>query len=83
MNDTTPQMTRKMCALIQKKTPAERLKMGLSMYETSKYLITRAILEENPQISKSALRQEIFLKFYGNDFDQKEQMKILQHLSKE
>jgi hypothetical protein len=81
MNDTTPDMTKKMCEMIQKKTPAERLKMGWSMYETSKQMVTRAILKSNPTISDSDLRQELFLKFYFNDFDSEKQKKILQHFA--
>ncbi len=82
MRDTTPEMTQKMCEMIRNKSPTERLKMGESMYETSKYLIIRAILEENPQISKADLRKEIFLKFYGNDYDPIQQEKIIKHLQK-
>lgn len=81
MNDTSPEMTRKMCEMIQRKTPSERSKMGWSMYQTSKQLVTRSILERNPHISEAELRQELFLKFYFNDFDQEQQNKILQHLA--
>ena len=81
MNDTSAKMTRKVCELIQEKTPQERVKMGCSMHQTSKYLITRAILESDPLISKSELRQEIFLKFYGNDFDLDTKQKILRYFS--
>lgn len=80
MNDTSPEMQEKMYELISKKTPEERLKMGWSMYETSKYLVTQAILRENPSISEAELRQELFLKFYGNDFSPEESKKILEHL---
>jgi hypothetical protein len=79
MDDTTLEITEKVCELFQKKTPIERLKMGCSMYETSKYLVTRAILENNPDISAEGLRQELFLKFYANDFDLESQEKILDH----
>jgi len=80
MRDTSLESAQKMAEMIQKKTPLERLKMGCSMYETSKYLIIRAILEENPNISKAGLRRELFLKFYRNDFDPIQREKILRHL---
>jgi hypothetical protein len=82
MRDTPQDITQKMCEMIQAKSPAERCKMGCSMYETSRYLIIRAILRDNPHISKEALRQALFLKFYGNDFDLKTRKKILQHLKR-
>ncbi|MCE5295110.1 MAG: hypothetical protein LLF94_10935 [Chlamydiales bacterium] len=80
MRDTTHEMTVKMREMIQLKSPIERLKMGSSMYETSKRLITRAILENNPTISKLQFRREFFLKFYGNDFCNRDLEKILSYL---
>lgn len=82
MNDTSPEMAQKMRELIQLKTPIERLTMGWSMYETSKYLIIRGILEENPNISEVALRQEVFLRFYREDFNPAEREKILNYIEK-
>lgn len=80
MEDTSPEIAEKMREMYQKKSPLERLQMGCSMYDMSRYLITCAILRENPNISKSAFRQEIFLRFYGNDFEPEEREKILNHL---
>ena len=54
--------------------------MGCEMYETSKYLVTRAILEQEPGISEVNFRKEFFLKFYGDDFGLIEREKILKHL---
>jgi len=69
MHDTTPEMAQKMSEMMQTKSPLERLEMGCSMYETSRQLLIRAILEHHPKISEAELRRELFLKFYGNDFD--------------
>lgn len=68
MNDTSPEMAEKMRELFRKKTPLERVLMGCSMHATSRYLITCAILRDNPTISKKELRREVFMRFYGNDF---------------
>ncbi len=81
MHDTTPEMAEKMREMIRAKSPIERLMMGCSMYETSRYLISRAILENEPNISKTAFRQELFLKFYGNDVDPIEREKILEYIA--
>jgi len=80
MFDTSPDITRKMCEMILMKTPLERLEMGCSMHETSKYLLTRAILEASPNITKKELKVELFLKFYSNDFDSFQKAKIVHHL---
>jgi hypothetical protein len=81
MNDTSPEITEKMCEMFRTKTPQERFRMGCSMYDTSRYLVTRAILRENPHISPAALRQELFLKFYGDDFNPTERQRILDYLA--
>lgn len=80
MDDTTPEIAEKMREMIRMKSPIERFKMGCSMYDTSKYLVIRGILEDNPNISETDLRKELFLKFYGNDFDSVKRQKILDHL---
>lgn len=82
MDDTSLEMAEKMREMIRLKTPVERFKMGCSMYETSRYLVIRSILETNPNISKAGLQKELFLKFYGNDFDSVEKAKILSHFEK-
>lgn len=80
MNDTSPDIEKKIYDLFESKSPLERIQMGCSMIDTSKYLITCAILRDHPNISKKDLRREIFLRFYGNDFDPEEQEKIIRHL---
>ncbi len=80
MNDTSAEMDEKMREMIRIKTPLERLKMGSSMYATSRYLIERAIVEQNPLISKKELKKEVFLKFYGNDFSKEDCEKIVKYL---
>jgi len=80
MDDISPEMAQKVCEMIQEKTPYERVVMGCSMNETSRYLVTQGILHDNPNISTSELRQELFLKFYNNDFSNSEIDKIQKHL---
>lgn len=66
--------------MIRRKTPGERLEMGCSMYDFSKTLVVRALLEERPHLSPAELRGELFLRFYGNDFNPPAHQKILTHL---
>lgn len=80
MLDTNPEIEQKMYEMFRQKSPIARAKIGSSMHKTSKHLVTRAILEHNPGISKANLRKELFLKFYGNDFSPYERDKILQYL---
>ncbi|NGX27341.1 MAG: hypothetical protein K940chlam6_01275 [Chlamydiae bacterium] len=80
MRDTTPEIEQKVREMMELKSPTERVKMGFSMYETSKYIVTQSILHSNPHISKSDLRREIFLRFYGDDFTPEKREKIIKHL---
>lgn len=81
MNDTDLKMSAKMVEMIRQKSPAERLAMGCSMYDFSKRLVTSSILKEKPHLSPSELRTELFLRFYGNDFDLAKQQKIIRHIA--
>jgi hypothetical protein len=79
MDDTKSDIAEKVRELFQLKSPIERLKMGLSMHETSKYLVARSIYENTPIYSGAELRREMFLRFYGDDFDPEMREKILRH----
>ena len=81
MKDTSPQMEEKMREMIRRKSPEERFKMGCSMYDFSKELVIHAIRESNPGISPAALKRELFLRFYGNDFTPVALAKILERFS--
>lgn len=81
MNDTLPQIAEKMRELISAKTPEERLKMGCSMYDFSRRLVIHSILKSQPHLSTAELNRELFLRFYGNDFNPAKRQEILGHLS--
>jgi hypothetical protein len=82
MNDTTFEMAEKMREMCRLKTPAERFKMGCSMYDTSRYLVTFSILRNNPDSSKADLQKELFLSFYRDDFNLPEREAIVAHFEK-
>ena len=81
MNDTSPEISKKMCEMIRSKSPIERLKMGCAMTSTSKQLITSAVKRKNPGISKTELRKELFLAFYRSDFDASKRQAIIAYLT--
>ena len=61
------------------KTPQERLEMGFSMFTFAKALI-RSSLEQKGDMPRGILRQQLFLRLYGDEFDDMEKNKILEHL---
>ena len=67
--------------LVQAKSFEQRLIMGCSMFDCSKQLVINAILREAPNLAPSQLRAEVFLKFYGNEFDSEHSGKIVRHLN--
>ena len=77
MNDTSPEMELKMREMMMKKRPAERLRMGCSMFDMAKRLVISSIRQKDRAVTPRNLKKEIFLRFYGNDFDRATQQKIL------
>jgi hypothetical protein len=82
MNDTPPEIEEKVREIFRKKTPEERIRMGCEMYDASRYLVQQALLRENPNISEVELKQQLFLRFYGNEFSKEKLDGILAHLAK-
>jgi len=82
MDDTPKYITEKLHALLEKKSYTERYQMSWSMYLTSRFLVLRGIKEEHPEYTDIDLRKELFLRFYGDDFNEEQKKKILAHLSK-
>lgn len=82
MNDTSLLLKQKMQELMQARSPEQRLIMGCSMFNCSKRLVINAILRQTPNLAPFELRTELFLKFYGNEFDVDHSEKIIRHLSR-
>jgi hypothetical protein len=79
MDDTSSDIAERVLQMFQEKSPIERLKMGFSMTDTSRHLVANANYENTHIYSAAGLRQELFLRFYGNDFDSATKQKILDH----
>jgi len=80
VKDTPPEMEAKYRALLLARSGEERLKMGDSMYATARALVVASILAADPGASPAALRQAIFLRFYGHEFDGATRDRILARL---
>jgi hypothetical protein len=68
--------------MLMKRSGEERLKMGCSMHATVQALVRASILENEPSLSRAALRKALFLRFYGQDFGPAQGRKILRALDK-
>jgi hypothetical protein len=74
MKDTSEAMERIYNEMIMKKTPEERFRMGLSMLNTARRIVFSTIKD------KERWREEMFLRFYGDEFTDEQKEKILNSL---
>ena len=77
MNDTRPEIAEKYRQMLLSRSGGERLRMGSSMNATARALIRGSVLARDPQASPGAIRRELFLRFYGHEFDAAAREKIL------
>ena len=80
MRDTTPEVETFYRRLMMERSGAERLRMACEMFSTAKALARAGILAQNPNLSEREVRREIFLRFYGKDFDAPSLSKIMRAL---
>lgn len=73
MNDTSKKIEDLYFDMIIKKTPIERLKMGFSMLESARKIVLSTIKD------KKNIKRELFLRFYGDDFDHITKKKIIKN----
>jgi hypothetical protein len=80
MNDTHPKIAIHFRNLLMSKTGQERLLMGCSMYDTAKEIVRSSIFNDHPGITETEMIKEIFLRFYGHEFNQDEREKVISFL---
>lgn len=81
MNDTHPKIARIFQEMLMSRSGVERMMMGFSMHETARQLVIASVLNKNPNATPAEIRRALFLRFYGNDFDEETKEKILQALA--
>lgn len=77
MNDTSVKMEERYRALLMHRTGEERLIMGCAMRDTARAFVEASLREKNPEATVAAIRQGLFLRFYGHEFDTSTRAKIL------
>lgn len=80
MNDTPEDIEIKYREMLFSRSPAERLRMASSMFDSARTLATAGILAEQPGVTPGELRAKLFLRFYGSDFPASECQRILSKL---
>ncbi len=77
MFDTHPEIAARFRDLMMSKTGQERLLMGCSMYDTAKRIVLSAVRDRRPGITDVEMRKEIFLRFYGQEFNEADRDKLI------
>jgi hypothetical protein len=80
MKDTSPEMETRYRAMLLARSGEERLRMAGSMYATARALVVASVRHANPTASPAEIRQAIFLRFYGHEFDEPTRARILARL---
>ena len=68
MNDTTPDIQKRLAAMIAELSPTERLRMVSSMFDTGRTLVRSGLLKQNESLNEGQIRAQVFLRFYAEDF---------------
>ena len=78
MSDTSHDIEERLIRMMIAKSPAERLRMASSMFETGKRLIVAGLLKENPSLNNAQIRARTFLRLYSDIFTSEEIKVIVQ-----
>ena len=82
MRDTPADVDTRYRQMLLARPGEDRLRMGFSMYATARALVVASILAKEPEASPERIREAIFLRFYGRDFDQATRERIVATLAR-
>lgn len=78
--DTTPEAQERFVALLMRKSGEERLKMGFEMFDLARRQVIAAIRATHPNCDARTLREQLFLRFYAQDYTPEQRAAILSRL---
>jgi len=67
--------------MMMKKTGEQRFLMGCSMFTFAQTIVRSSIMQKDMDISRGELRKELFIRFYGTDFDKDTRSRIALHFT--
>ena len=82
MKDTPADVGARYRHMLLARPGEDRLRMGFSMYATARSLVVASILAREPDASPERVREAIFLRFYGRDFDEATRDRIALRLTR-
>ena len=79
MHDTPPHIAARVREMTMARSGAERMRMGAEMFETARQMVLASFPDD---LSPADRRVRLFLRFYGNDFDDEKRRAIAEHLAR-
>ena len=70
MKDTSYDTEKHVATELARRTPAQRLRMACSMFETARGLIRAGLLAEDKSLTEPQIRARTFIRLYGDCFSQ-------------
>jgi hypothetical protein len=83
VSDTPRDVEARYHAMLLARSGEERLRMAGSMYATARALAVASIVEADPTASDAGVRQALFLRFYGHEFDDQTRARILARIAED
>lgn len=77
MNDDPMDIEERFRKMIMARSPQDRLAMACRMFATAKALVRAGIEKEHGLLRPDELREQVFLRFYGQDLGKAERTTIL------
>jgi hypothetical protein len=68
MKDTNPEMRKIQSAITFAMTPQERFMQGIEMIDYVRMVVENSIKAQNPTISETELKVQVFRRYYQKDF---------------
>jgi hypothetical protein len=78
MSDTSPEIAARYRAMVLARPPGgARFKIASDMFDITRGLLIAGIRAARPDITEGELRQELFLRYYGDEFSPEQRERIL------
>ena len=80
MSETPPDVDAACTAMFATRTPSQRVRMMSEMFDTARRLLVSGIRAEQPAISDTELKVEVFLRTYRDDYTAADRDRIVAYL---
>jgi hypothetical protein len=80
VNDTPPDIDRRIAELFMQQSPSERVRAACEMFDLARHVMVAGLRAEFPDITPIELRVKIFERTYGTDFTPSDRARFVSRL---